>query len=121
MQKRGVLALALVFCLILSVSAVSAFSFSGIGDWFKNLFGMDKNVRLGPPTNGLVAYYPFDNDFNDASGNNFNLAKSGDVNFVAGKSGQAITLLGDGSHASIPLPDAMKTNELSYSVWVNSR
>ena len=56
---------------------------------------------------GLVAYYPFDGNANDASGHGYDLALAGNAGFASGQFGQALSLDGTGNqYASRPISDA---------------
>ncbi len=64
---------------------------------------IDSNINLN---NGLLAYYPFNGNVNDTSGNNMNGAIHGGVTFssdIAGNSNSAVTF--DGSSGYIIVPD----------------
>ncbi|KAF0160950.1 MAG: hypothetical protein FD188_1171 [Ignavibacteria bacterium] len=79
-------------------------------------------------TNGLIAYYPFNGNANDESGNNLHATLMNNPSFVTGAIGQAVkfTSIGvmgaNGSH--VLLPEALTSlvasaAELTISMWVN--
>jgi hypothetical protein len=79
------------------------------------------------PTNGLVAYYPFDNNVLDASGNNNNGTSNGGVTFVSGVVGNGAKFNGIRSAGGGQNPDYVLvpnstslqfTNALTISYWV---
>lgn len=79
------------------------------------------------PTNGLVAYYPFDNDVHDASGNFNNGLPGGSVAFVSGIVGNGakfngIRSAGGGQapdHVLVPNSTSLQfTNAMTISYWV---
>lgn len=68
----------------------------------------------------LLAYYPFNGDANDYSGNGNNGTPTGDTfSYAAGKVGQAIFL--SGGTAYVDLPDVFDnfTPGLTFSLWAN--
>src|SRR5579871_4224841 len=73
--------------------------------------------------NGLIAYYPFNGNANDESGNSLNGAINGGVSFSAdpaGKANSAVTF--DGSTGYILVPDPtnkFQTSQVSISFLVN--
>ncbi len=54
-----------------------------------------------PDTADLVAYYAFDGDLNDASGNGYHGVANGDVAYGAGVEGQAVQLNGTDAYVSV--------------------
>jgi len=71
------------------------------------------------PGEGLVAYYPFNGNANDVSGNGNNGALIGDSKFLDGKIGQSLYLDGDGDY--VELGTGLNfTNDYSVSVWIKS-
>ncbi len=81
---------------------------------------LDSNVHL---TNGLIAYYPFNGNANDVSGNNLNGTINGGVSFgndVKGNANSAVTF--DGSTGYILVSDPsnkFQTNQVSISFLTN--
>ena len=71
----------------------------------------------------LTAYYPFDGNGNDASGNGYNLTLYGGVGFASGLFGQALDPNGnDAQYAARPLSDSafdFGSNNFTVSIWVN--
>ena len=74
------------------------------------------------PTVGLKAYYPFDGDANDYSGNGNNAVEIfGGVSFVTGKIGQAAKFGGYSNPGHIRVsnsPSLQFSTEASFAVWV---
>jgi VWFA-related protein len=74
------------------------------------------------PQNGLVAYYPFDGNANDASGNGRNGVISGATftNDRFGNAGKAILFDGNGAYVEIPGTESLnfETGGLSMSTWI---
>lgn len=70
-----------------------------------------------------VAYWPFDGDYLDASGNGHHGTPSGDPVFVAGAVGQGLDLDGDGDYVTVgdspPGLDGM--NALTIDLWLYLR
>jgi Concanavalin A-like lectin/glucanases superfamily/PEP-CTERM motif len=71
----------------------------------------------------LTAYYPFDGNGNDASGNGYNLTLYGGVGFASGLFGQALNPNGDDAqYAARPVSDSafdFGSNNFTVSIWVN--
>lgn len=84
----------------------------------KNSSASDINL-----TNGLIAYYPFNGNTNDASGSKLNGSIVGGVTFTndaSGKANSAVTF--DGSTGYIIVPDSagsLQPNSISISFLVN--
>lgn len=79
-------------------------------------------LAQAPPTGtpGLVAYYPFDGDARDYSGNGNHGTNSGAV-FVPGRKGQALKFDGVNNYVSAPLninPDVMP--QMTMVAWVKA-
>jgi len=77
----------------------------------------------GNLNNGLVAYYPFDGNANDESGNGNHGVEHNGVTYVAGISGQAAMFDGEDDFISIWSKDQINqninTNEGTVCVWFN--
>lgn len=70
---------------------------------------------------GLVAYYPFDGNFNDLSGNGNNGSGAGTPTFVTGQIAQAVNLNGSQSvNVGVISFTALKTTPFSGSCWVKT-
>ena len=81
-------------------------------------------VPVDPGTEGLVAYYAFENDANDSSGNEFHGTIVGDPTFVDGPAGygMALDFDGDGDYVDCgnsPMFDI--TDAIAVAAWVNIR
>ncbi|MEK9154670.1 MAG: LamG-like jellyroll fold domain-containing protein [Patescibacteria group bacterium] len=79
---------------------------------------------LSIPTNGLIAYWPLEGNFNDYSGRGHNGTPMGGVesSFVAGKSGQAVNFDGINDYANVvsgDLNDFVFNNgqDMTVSFW----
>ncbi|MCK4998662.1 MAG: SUMF1/EgtB/PvdO family nonheme iron enzyme [Anaerohalosphaera sp.] len=77
-------------------------------------------VCRGPQLNdGLVAYYPFDADADDASGNGYDGTEQGGVSYVSGVSGQAASFDGSSDYVSIPdSADWTFASDFTICLWV---
>jgi len=83
-------------------------------------------VFTGTLGSGLVAYLPFDGDYNDHSGNNNNGTPVGSPSFVTGQVGQALhfTTTSDASvinYVTLGYPPGLdfSTNDFSVAFWIN--
>ncbi|MCF8294807.1 MAG: choice-of-anchor D domain-containing protein [Bacteroidales bacterium] len=80
-----------------------------------------QNINL---ESGLVAYYPFNGNANDESGNNFNGTPMNSYSYVSGIDDGAIRIQGtgyvssDGGHVLIPYQSFNSLPEFSISLWV---
>lgn len=84
-----------------------------------------------PLTNGLVAYYPFNGNANDASGNgnngvlhgtdwNYSFDRFGDANSLFLNTTSTITQFLDGAYVTAPRSSGLDFNkDFTLSVWVN--
>jgi len=71
-------------------------------------------------TNGLVAYYPFDGNANDESGNANHGTIQGGGTYGSGKVGQAFYLNGMNAYIEVASSPALQpTNAFSAEAWVN--
>jgi gliding motility-associated-like protein len=71
--------------------------------------------------NGLVAYYPFNGNANDESGNGNNGTINGGVTNTTdrlGNSNSALFFDGNNSYISVPKLDNLKYSPITYSAWV---
>jgi cysteine-rich repeat protein len=118
MQKRGVLFVLILSVLFISLSFVSAFSLS---DFFGNLFngGITGNaIQNSNMPSGLVAYYKFDGNALDSSGNGINGIWTGTESYNVGKYGQAFNFDGN-SFIKTSFNNAINIqNGLSVSAWI---
>ncbi|MBI9031714.1 carboxypeptidase regulatory-like domain-containing protein [bacterium] len=83
-------------------------------------------IRIVEPLDyGLVAYYPFNGNANDESGNGNHGTECNNYNFIDGINGQSIKFVGSGSfsnnggHVVLPPLDFNNSDEFSISIWVN--
>ena len=71
----------------------------------------------------LIAYYPFDGNGTDASGNGYNLTLYGGVGFAPGLFGEALDLHhNNAQYAARPVSDPVfnfGSNNFTVSIWVN--
>lgn len=80
----------------------------------------EKDRHLMSVDSELIAYYPFDEDANDYSGNDLHATGHGDVSFSTGIKGNAVDLDGSGDYlATSTITEDW--NSWSFSVWVNPR
>ena len=68
--------------------------------------------------NGLIAYWSFDGDAKDNSGNGNNGEIKGSPTFVAGKFGKAISFEGAGDYVAVKATEALKLREGKFTVSV---
>ena len=89
--------------------------------------GLGGFVFTGLPTNGLIAWYPFNGNANDSSGNGRNgkvYSANNTVKYVNGKNGQGIYLKGDGhvgtqgDYVILPAIGMNKYPSYTISLWV---
>jgi hypothetical protein len=76
--------------------------------------------KIDPPTSGLILYYNFDGNVNDASGNNNNGIDYTSDKFVSGKRGQALDFNGTSDYIQL-FNTINSENGLSFSFWIKSR
>jgi len=74
---------------------------------------------VDPGTDGLAAYYAFQNDANDSSGNGLDGTLVGDPAFVEGQVGMALELDGDDYVDCGNPPELVITDAISIACWVN--
>jgi hypothetical protein len=76
------------------------------------------------PTGGLIAYYPFEGNANDASGNGNDGILKGNFQFVSGVKNQSVRLISEtgsdslGGHVLLPYFHFKTMNSFSYSLWL---
>jgi len=83
--------------------------------------GPSQSTALSNLSLGLVAWYPFDGDVKDKSGNGNNGVSSGAVSFLQGKIGQAVKLGGVSNVGYIHVPNSSSftlTNQLTWACFV---
>jgi VWFA-related protein len=81
----------------------------------------DVSETTGSLTQGLVAYYPFNGNANDESGNGHNGTISGNVTFGTdrlGVSGSAAYFDGSGSQVTIPHTSSLNSANGTWAAWV---
>ena len=77
---------------------------------------------VDPGTNNLMAYYAFENNTQDGSGNGYNATASGNPQYVSGPTGYgtAIELDGTGDYVELPIGPLISTlTDCTISIWVN--
>ena len=80
--------------------------------------GILANAQNKIQQDGLVAYYPFDNDFNDKSGNNYNGKITEAV--LVGSKNKACFLNGGNSFIEVSGIEPLKSvKQLTISCWIN--
>ncbi|GMV00337.1 MAG: LamG domain-containing protein [Ignavibacteriota bacterium] len=72
-------------------------------------------ITLAQPTQGLIAYYPFNGNANDLSGNGNNGATIGGCDWVQGVTGQACSFDGNG-YISVPNSPSLQSPSTSLSI-----
>ncbi len=73
----------------------------------------------------LVGWWKFDGNANDSSGNDNNGTEIGDLTYVAGRIGQAISFDGEGDRIEVPAtvggnPELFPAKAISASAWVRT-
>jgi len=68
---------------------------------------------------GLVAYYPFNGNADDESGNNLNGIEKGTINYVPGVKGSALKFDGVGTYINAGSSPLFNVNQHSIIAWVN--
>ena len=74
----------------------------------------------GNLNNGLVAYYPFDGNANDKSGNGNHGTEFGGVSYVKSDRGKALMLDGNSGYIRVTNPEQEFSTEFTVSVWVST-
>ena len=81
-------------------------------------------ISAGVPTNGLVAWYPFNGNANDASGNGRNGSLNGGVSLATDRHGNAngaYSFSGNGTqYITASIGTALPTTSRTVSFWFNS-
>jgi len=90
------------------------FSFMLIFVWYFGLLGS----AMADINSGLVAYYPFDGNSNDSSGNENHGIENGDITYTSGKLGQAASFDGIDDHVSV-LHELDSFSNFTIAAWVN--
>ena len=72
------------------------------------------------PTEGLVAYYPFDGNANDQTPNGNNGTEQGGLNYVSGVTGQAASFDGVDDLITIPTSESMRVPYYTASFWLKT-
>lgn len=75
--------------------------------------------------NGLVAWWTFDSDANDSSGNGNHAQPKNEISFIDGKVGKAIRVVGvakqqsfEGGHVMLPYLEELENGAFTFSLWV---
>lgn len=104
-------------CVVRIPRGASGYAVDVNGNWQ----GMTVEYYDAVPTKGLVAYYPFDGDATDASGNGNHGTMHGTRPTAdrKGRLGSAI-LFGSGNYISVPSSPTLNspTNEITIAAWV---
>ena len=80
-------------------------------------------IPVDPGTEGLVAYYAFENDANDSSGNEIHGTLVGDAGFAEGPAGygMALNLDGDGDYVDCGLNPLLDiTEQITFTYWIKA-
>ncbi|MCX6249978.1 MAG: LamG domain-containing protein [Bacteroidetes bacterium] len=109
-----------VECTLIRIAEEIGNNIWGSGQWFlENIFIDNKNIIS---KQGLIAYYPFNGNANDESGNNNNGTEMfGQVSYINGYYLQAISFSGikNPGHLRIPNSTSLQfSNAVSFSLWI---
>jgi len=77
---------------------------------------------VDPGTDNLVAYYAFENNTQDGSGNGYNATTSGNPQYVEGLTGygMAMELDGTGDYVKLPIGSAIaEMSDITVATWAN--
>lgn len=79
-----------------------------------------RKLACAPEDQGLVAYYPFEGNADDASGNGNHGVENGGPSYVGGVYGEAISLDGiDDQMVYVPYDESMNTSSgVTYAAWM---
>jgi len=83
----------------------------------------ERATPVDPGTDGLVAYYAFENDANDSSGNELHGTLVGDAKFAEGPAGYgtALDLDGDGDYVDCGTPPQLDiTEQITFTYWIKA-
>jgi len=118
MKKRIIISIFLIT--ILLVSSITG----GFGGWFKDLFNIGEDSRLkgelaslGLGDEGLIAYYPFDENADDISGNDNHGVVHG-ANQTTGKFGNAYSFDGEDDYIEIESNALLNSEVMTLMAWV---
>ena len=95
------------------------------GWWTGHYHNMDY-VNINPLSDGLIAYYPFDGDANDYSGNEYHATPYNNYQYEDGLVGESIAVEGQGymessgGHVMLPQYDFDASSGITLSLWVNA-
>ena len=86
------------------------------------LYAIESVPPPGFQTNGLVAYFPFNGNANDASGNGHNGIVSGTLLTTNrfGNANSAYYFNGSSAYITVPLSSSVFSNDFTASVWFNT-
>ena len=85
---------------------------------------LDSKISTYTIRNNLVAWWPFDDDAKDASGNNRHAVPVNEFSYVDGKISKAIRVVGNeiqsgnGGHVMLPYIDWLEYGSFTFSFWV---
>ncbi len=82
-----------------------------------------RTTPVDPGTDGLVAYYAFENDASDSSGNELHGTLVGDAKFAEGPAGygMALELDGDGDYVDCGTPPQFDiTEQITFTYWIKA-
>ena len=77
---------------------------------------------VDPGTDNLVAYYAFENNTEDSSGNGYNATASGNPQYVSGPTGYGMAMEFDSTldHIELPIGSAIASmNDITVSCWAD--
>jgi len=84
---------------------------------------VEEIIPVDPGAEGLVAYYAFENDANDSSGNEIHGTLVGDAGFAEGPAGYgvALNLDGDGDYVDCGLNPMLDiTEQITFTYWMKA-
>jgi hypothetical protein len=85
------------------------------------LLGLGPNAARGDLTDGLVALWKFEGNFNDSAGTNHGTPKGGARIVADAARGQVLALDGTGDYVEVPNSPSLNIagNQISMAAWVN--
>ena len=102
---------------------IVGFDYTITGHAYKNDNGTDNNTTDNNSKASLVAYYPFNGNAYDESGNSKNLTKNGSATLANdrfGNSNSAYIFDGTDDYFEFPQDASLNPTRFSFSAWVNA-
>ncbi|MCK5606104.1 VCBS repeat-containing protein [Candidatus Pacearchaeota archaeon] len=88
------------------------------GSYSRSEWAGEQVEGLDGLSSGLVAYYPFDGNANDASGNGHDGAISGGPTYIDGISSQSMNFDGIDDKVTVPHADTLNSANGTWALWV---